>query len=85
MILSLLYIKKRFDAEIQDPAQQWVWVREPEDVMRDVLSRNYKQYNPPTPGVEAQTAPEAPAEAPTVNPEDEIAKARAILAAAGQS
>lgn len=53
--------------------------------MRDVLSRNYKQYNPPTPGVEAQTAPEAPAEAPTVNPEDEIAKARAILAAAGQS
>lgn len=83
-----LYIKKRFDAEIQDPAQQWVWVREPEDVMRDVLARNYKQYNPPTPGVagvEAQTAPEAPAEAPTVNPEDEIAKARAILAAAGQS
>lgn len=80
-----LYIKKRRDKEIEDPAQQWVWVREPEDVMRDVLSRGYKQYNPPTPGVEAQAAPEAPAEAPTVNPEDEIAKARAILAAAGQS
>lgn len=80
-----LYIKKRFDAEIEDPTKQWVWVREPEDVMRDVLSRGYKQYNPPTPSVEAQAAPEAPAEAPTVNPEDEIAKARAILAAAGQS
>lgn len=80
-----LNIKKRFDAEIQDPAQQWVWVREPEDVMRDVLSRGYKQYNPEKPTIEAQAAPEAPTEAPTVNPEDEIAKARAILAAAGQS
>ena len=80
-----LYIKKRRDKEIKDEEKQWVWVRQPKDVMHDVISRGYKQYNPPTPSVEAQAAPEAPTEAPTINPEDEIAKARAILAAAGQS
>lgn len=85
-----LYIKKKFDPELVDPKTGqvgcWSWVRQPEDVMRDTISRSYKVYQPtsqaPQEATAAPSAPkvEAPAAAPT--PEDEIARAREILARA---
>lgn len=77
-----LYIKKKFDPEAEDPTQQWTWVRQPEDVMRDTISRSYKMYNPPS-LVQAAPAPERPqTQPPTPSPEDEVARAREILARA---
>ena len=79
-----LYIKKRFDPEIQDVTKQWDWVRAPELVMRDTISRSYKEYNIAPVATEAvqDTAPAPETTSAQTTTEEEIERARAILAAA---
>ena len=78
----VLYLKKYLDPNEMDQTKAWKWVEEPERAMRTVLSRNYKKYDAPV-GIEAGAAPAAPTAGPSTSPEDEIAKAKAVLEAAG--
>lgn len=82
-----LYIKKRFDPEIQDATKQWDWVRAPEDVMRDTISRSYKEYNVAPAATEAaqDTTPAPETTSAQTTTEEEIERARAILAAANSN
>ena len=82
-----LYLKKYFDPNEPDATKAWKWVEAPERAMRNVLARNYKQYVAPTAAAAAPDntpTPQDPAPS-TSTTEDEIAKAREILARANQS
>lgn len=82
----VLYLKKFQDPNETDPTKAWKWVEEPERAMRNVLSRNYKQYELKQPVQAPTEAPAAPTDsAPTTSPEDEVARAREILARANAS
>lgn len=81
-----LYLKKYFDPNEKDEAKAWKWVEAPERAMRNVLARNYKQYAAPKAAAAApDTAPAPKDNTPTPSTEDEIAKAREILARANAS
>lgn len=77
-----LYLKKGYDPD----SNEWVFVERPEQVARRVLERNYKRYELKTQQAEATApamSPEPPTTAPAETKEQEIARLKAQLEAAG--